>query len=169
MNEFDQINNDILKSLNSFTKRIDEVSDDRFTTLRACSFFNPIPSESLTEIVEKSRIVTFAAGDEITTEHDVIRPFFVIVFGTATAYVHEQEVGRILSGECVGESAFFTKQAPSRLATVIADGELIAVEISQLDIQSISAETQTFLDKALLLALFRKLQSANDHLHLNLI
>lgn len=164
MSEIDQINDDILNSLNSFTKRIEEASTDQFNKIRACSFFDPVPSEYLSEIADKSRIVSFTQGQKIATEQDLIRPFYVIIFGSATVQVDHKNVGRILSGECLGESSFFTKETPARSATVIADGEVIAVEMSPADIESISDVTRVFLDKALLLALFKKLQTANKHI-----
>jgi CRP-like cAMP-binding protein len=161
MNEFDKTNDDILSELSSFTQRIEEVYSHQLKQMRACSFFDPVPDEYLAEIVEKSRIVTFFAGNKITTEQDIIRPFYVIIFGAATVQVDDKDVGRILSGECLGESAFFTKEAPARSASVIADGEVIAIEMGPADIESISDIARMFLDKALLLALFKKLQSAN--------
>ncbi len=164
MNEHEKIDFDILNSLNSFTKSIEEVSSDRYAKMRECSFFDPIPSEFLSEIVDKSRIVTFHQGEKIVTEQDTIRPFYVMVFGSATVQVDQHEVGRILSGECLGESAFFTKETATRSATVIAESEVIAVEMSPVDIEAITDPARMFLDKALLLALFRKLQSANKNI-----
>jgi hypothetical protein len=55
MNELDAIQ----ASLASFTKRLDEVSNDRFNELRKCSFFDPIPSECLKPISEHAEIRTF--------------------------------------------------------------------------------------------------------------
>jgi CRP-like cAMP-binding protein len=164
MSEIDQINDDILNSLNSFTKRIQEASSDQFNKIRSCSFFDPIPSQYLAEVASKSHISSFTQGQKIATEHDIVRHFYVIIFGSASVQVDNHSVGRILSGECLGESAFFTQEAPARSATVIAEGEVIAVEMSHADIASISDETRVFLDKALLLALFKKLQTANKHI-----
>lgn len=164
MDEIDKINEDILSSLDSFTKQIDADSSDRFSKIRDCSFFDPVPSEYLAEIANHSRIVHFAAKDKIITEQDVIRPFYVLIYGSATAYFDHKMVGHILSGECLGESAFFTKEAPARSAAVLADGEVIALEMNPLDIEAISVSTRMFLDKALLLALFKKLQTANKRL-----
>lgn len=167
MNDFEKINDDILNSLSSFTKQVDADSADRFNKMRECSFFDPVPSEYLLEIASRSRIVRFAAKEKIITEQDVIRPFYVLIYGSATAYFDRRMVGHILSGECLGESAFFTKEAPTRSAAVLADGEVIALEMGQLDIEGISDATRMFMDKALLLALFKKLQAANKHIPAN--
>lgn len=167
MSDFEKIHDDILNSLNNFTRQVDVESEDRFKKIRDCSFFDPVPSEYLAEIANHSRIVHFAAKDKIITELDVIRPFYVLIYGTATAYFDHRAVGHILSGECLGESAFFTKEAPARSAAVVADGEVIALEMGQLDIEAISDATRMFMDKALLLALFKKLQAANRHIPAN--
>ncbi|MGB8516409.1 MAG: cyclic nucleotide-binding domain-containing protein [Gallionella sp.] len=166
MNEFDKINDDILSSLSSFTKRLEDAASDRFNQIRGCSFFDPVPSEFLSEIVEKTRIVTFHAGAKIATEQDILRPFYVLIFGTASVQINHKKIGRIQSGECLGESAFFTREAPTRSATVIAESEVIAVEMGPTEIDSITDPARIFLDKALLLALFKKLQSANKQLTL---
>lgn len=167
MNDFEKINDDILSSLNSFTQQVDADAADRFNKMRECSFFDPVPSEYLIEIASHSRLVHFAAKEKIITEHDMIRPFYVLIYGAATAYFDHRIVGHILSGECLGESAFFTKEAPTRSAAVLADGEVFALEMNQLDIESISEATRMFMDKALLLALFKKLQTANKRIPAN--
>lgn len=157
MNELDAIQ----ASLASFTKRLDEVSNDRFNELRKCSFFDLIPSELLPPISEQAQIRTFVAGDCITSEGDDMDVFYVVLFGTATVYYNRKVVGTIRSGECIGEGMFFANENLSRSATVIADGQVIAAEIGKDGIDRLPANAKAYLDKALLLALFRKLQGAN--------
>ncbi len=157
MNELDAIQ----ASLASFTKRLDEVSTDRFYELRKCSFFDPIPSEWLTPVSEQAEIRTFAAGDRLTSEGDDMNTFYVILFGTATAYYNKKLVGTIRSGECIGEGMFFANENMSRSATVIADGQVIAAEIQKDGVDRLRGDAKAYLDKALLLALFKKLQGAN--------
>lgn len=157
MDELDAIQ----ASLASFTKRLDEVSNDRFNELRKCSFFDPIPSEWLTPISEQAVIKTFSPGDCITEEGDDMNAFYVVLFGTATVYYNRKVVGTIRSGECIGEGMFFANENLSRSATVIADNQVIAAEIKMNGIDRLHGESKDYLDKALLLALFKKLQGAN--------
>ncbi len=157
MNELDSIQ----ASLTSFTQTLDEVTSDRIKGLRKCSFFDLIPSEMLPPISEQAQIRTFAAGDCITSEGDSMNAFYVILFGTATVYYNRKVVGIIRSGECVGESMFFANESLSRSATVVADGQVIAAEIRKDDVERLPANAKAYLDKALLHALFRKLQGAN--------
>lgn len=151
----------IQASLASFTKRLDEVATDRFHELRKCSFFDPIPSEALMPIAEKTEVRTFAAGDSITAEGDDMDVFYVILFGSATVYYNKKVVGTIRSGECIGEGVFFANENISRSATVIADNEVIAAEIKRSSVDLLKLDSMAYMDKALLLALFKKLQGAN--------
>ena len=157
MNEPDAIQ----ASLASFTKRLDDVSADRFNELRKCSFFDPIPSELLSPLSEQTDIKKFSAGVCMTSEGDDMDAFYVVLFGTATVYYNRKVVGTIRSGECIGEGMFFANESLSRSATVIADGQVIAAEIKNTGVDLLHGEAKAYLDKALLLALFRKLQGAN--------
>jgi hypothetical protein len=56
---------------------------------------------------------------------------------------------------------FFANENLSRSATVVADGQVIAAEIKPIGIERLRSDCKTYLDKALLLALFKKLQGAN--------
>jgi CRP-like cAMP-binding protein len=157
MNELDAIQ----ASLVSFTKRLDEVSTDRFNELRKCSFFDPIPSEWLTPISDQAEIRTFSPGDRITLEGEDMNVFYVIMFGTTTVYHNNKIVGTIRSGECIGEGMFFANENLSRSATVVADGQVIAAEIKKTGIENLRGDAKAYLDKALLFALFKKLRGAN--------
>ncbi|GAB4117700.1 MAG: hypothetical protein Fur0026_06220 [Sideroxydans sp.] len=157
MDELDAIQT----SLASFTQRLDEVAQNQFNEIRKCSFFDPIPSAVLQSIARSTSIKTFKNAEKITTEGDEINAFYVILFGKASVQVRNQEVAVLHSGECIGEAAFFAAEATSRSATVIAEGEVIAAVIRKADIKSLSGENMNYMDKALMNALFRKLQQAN--------
>lgn len=156
-----QFNDDIMLSLQSFTQSMSASENERSKQMRDCSFFNPVPTDKLAELVTNSRVVKFSAGNKLTSEDDLKSTFYVLLYGTATVYVDGQDVGRILSGECLGESTFMGNAIHAPSATVVADCDLAAIEMNQTDIQFISPETQTFIDKALLLSLLKKLQKAN--------
>ncbi len=157
MDELDAIQ----ASLASFTKHLDEASSDRFNELRKCSFFDPIPSEWLTPIAAQATIKTFAKGTALTVEGEDMNSLFVILFGNATAFVKHQEVGTIHGGECIGEGVCFSTETLERSATVIADEDVIVAEIKKSGLDNIRGDARAYMDKALLLALFKKLQGAN--------
>ena len=161
MSETDNITDAIQASLTNFTQRLEEISSDSFSEMRKCSFFDPIPSECLARDRQGSEIRTFAVGEHITTEGDTMDSFHVLMYGTATAYFNNKIVGNIRGGECIGEGTFFGNENLKRSATVITDGEVIAVEIRKTAVDKMEGEVKSYMDKALLLALFKKLQAAN--------
>jgi CRP-like cAMP-binding protein len=154
-------NDAIQTSQVSFTQRLDDVATDSYNEIRKCSFFDPIPSDQLRPIAELATIRTFVDRERLTSEGEEISAFFVMLFGRASVHVRDNEVATIHSGECIGESAFFAGEAASRSATVVAEGEVIAAEIKKSDIGKLNGESRAYMDKALLNALFRKLQQAN--------
>jgi CRP-like cAMP-binding protein len=163
MNQND-LDDAIQASLASFTRRFEEASSHCFDELRKCSFFDPVPSEWLIPISKHADIRTFSAGDCLTSEGDSnMNAFYVLLYGSATVYCNNKVMGKILSGECVGEGIFFSNGNISRSATVIADGQIIAAEFKKDGIDHLcnDAEAMVYMDKALLLALFKKLQGAN--------
>lgn len=151
----------IQASLASFTQRYDEALSNQFNELRKCSFFDPIPSEWLSPIAQQAEIKTFARGATLTTEGDNMTSFYVILFGSATAFYKGKPVGIIRSGECLGEGVFFTNETLQRSATVIANDQLVVAELKNNALDHIQGDARAHMNKALLLALFKKLQAAN--------
>ena len=161
MSETDSITAAIQTSLANFTHLFEEVSSDKFNEMRKCSFFDPVPSNCLAQIAKEAEIKTFAAGKHITNEGDPMDSFHVLMYGTATVYFQNKVVGTILSGDCIGEGTFFGNEKFTRSATVITDGEVIVAEIRKSVVDKMEGDVKTYMDKALLQALFKKLQSAN--------
>lgn len=73
-------------------------------------------------------------------------------------------LGTIEACNFSGEGIFFTDGTLITSATVIAEDKIIAAEFSQPVIEALQADPQAMvaLDKALLLALFKKLMGANQ-------
>jgi CRP-like cAMP-binding protein len=134
----------------------------RFGALRNCTFFQPVPDEWLQRICDWSRVRTFHSDVSITAQDEDIKAFYVILYGSAEAYRNGKLVGTIETGDCFGEGIFFTEGTAS--ATVIADDKIIVAEFSVPAIEALRADPQLMvsLDKALLLALFKKLKGANE-------
>lgn len=159
MDEFEAIEDNFA----SFAKHLAEDAEVRFSVLRSCSFFDPVPNEWLTHISDMAKIRTFYSDVSLTTEEDEMKAFYVILLGTAEAYRNDKLVGTIGTGDCIGEGVFFANENMSSSATVIADYKIIAAEFDKaaVDILKADAEAKAYMDKALLLALFKKLQGAN--------
>ena len=164
MNEPDNISDAIQASLTSFTRQFEEVSSDQFNEMRKCSFFDPVPSDYLARIAMESEIKRLGPGEYITREGDPMKAFHVLMYGTAKVYADNLEVGIIHSGECIGEGTFFGDMGMSRSATVITDSDAIVLEISKSAVDRMEGEAKAYMSKALLIALFKKLQAANKRI-----
>ena len=136
----------------------------RLGALRKCSFFEPVPDEWLRRLSEMARIRTFHSDVSITSQDDEMKAFYVILYGAAEAFRNGKLVGTIENGDCFGEGIFFTDGTMSTSATVIADDKIIVAEFSKSAIEALRADPHAMvsMDKALLLALFKKLKGANE-------
>jgi signal-transduction protein with cAMP-binding, CBS, and nucleotidyltransferase domain len=156
---------DIEISLASFIRHLGDTTS-RYSELRKCSFFDPIPNEYLETISRLTQIRTFAAGEKLTREGDPTNTFYVVLLGTTTVYCNEKRVGKISYGECIGEGTFFNNQNISRSATVIADEQVVVAELDRTSIEILrrEAKVKEYMDRALMIALFKKLQGANQRI-----
>ena len=159
MNEFEAIED----NFSSFATLLVEDAAARFKALRGCSFFDPVPDEWLLRISDMARIRTFYSDVCLTSQDDETKSFYVILLGTAEAYRNGKLVGTIDTGECIGEGVFFANENLASSATVIADYKIIAAEFNKAAVDSLQADAKAMacIDKALLLALFKKLHGAN--------
>lgn len=159
MDEFKAIEDNFAR----FAQELAENPDARFEALRACSFFDPVPDEWLTILCDKADIRIFYSDVCLTAQDEETQAFYVILRGGAEAYRNGKLVGRIDSGECIGEGIFFADGTPISSATVIADYKIIAAEFNRNVVENLQLDNKAmiYLDKALLHALFKKLQGAN--------
>lgn len=144
--------------------RLEQDPRARYDALRGCSFFEPVADEWLERISGMARIRTFHSDVCITTQDEDMQAFHVILYGAAEAFRNGKQVGIIETGDCFGEGIFFNDIAITASATVIADERIITAEFSKAVIQELQSDPQArvSMDKALLLALFKKLRGANQ-------
>lgn len=136
----------------------------RLAALRGCSFFQPVPDDWLQRICEMAQVKTFTSEVCITTQDEEMKAFYVILYGAAEAFRNGKLVGTIAKGDCFGEAIFFGDDTLTTSATVIAEDKIIAAEFSKAAIEALRSDPQVMvsMDKALLLALFKKLKGANE-------
>lgn len=148
----------------SYAKLLLEDPTARLGALRNCSFFRPVPDGWLRRISDMARIRTFHSDVCIMTQDEEMKAFYVILYGTAEAFRNGKRVGTIDNGDCFGEAIFFADASVTTSATVIAEERIIAAEFSKDVIESLNADAEAMvsMDKALLLALFKKLKGANE-------
>ncbi|MGA0570489.1 cyclic nucleotide-binding domain-containing protein [Variovorax sp. VNK109] len=160
MNEFDAIDDYFA----THARQLTEDPSARFDALRNCSFFQPVADEWLRHISDMAQIRTFHSDVRITSQDDDMKAFYVILYGAAEAFRNGKLVGTIETGDCFGEGIFFTDGTVATSATVIADDKIIVAEFSKTVIEALRSDTDAMvsMDKALLLALFKKLKGANQ-------
>lgn len=160
MDEFDAIES----YFDNLARRLEEDLPARFDAFRNCSFFEPVPDEGLHRMCEMARIGTFHSDVSITSQDEAMNAFYVILYGAAEAYRNGKLVGTIETGDCFGEGIFFTDGTVTTSATVIADDKIIVAEFSKPVIEELCSDPQVVasVNKALLLALFKKLKGANQ-------
>ncbi len=160
MDEFDTIEDQFAH----YAKLLMEDPSARFDALRKCSFFTPVPDDWLQRISQMAQIKTFESDACITSQDDDMKAFYVILYGAVEAFHSGKLVGTIEAGDCFGEGIFFTDGTITTSATVIADDKIIVAEFSKPVVEALQADPQSraSMDKALLLALFKKLQGANE-------
>lgn len=148
----------------SYARLLTQDAPARFGALRNCSFFQPVPDEWLQHISALAQVRTFHSDVCITSQDEDMKAFYVILYGAAEAYRNGKRVGTIETGDCFGEAIFFGDGNITTSATVIADDKIIAAEFSKPVIEALQSDAQAMvsMDKALLLALFKKLKGANQ-------
>jgi len=159
MNEFDAIDDHFV----GHARLLAEDPSARYAALRQCSFFQPVADDWLRRISGMAQIKTFHSDVRITSQDEDMKAFYVILYGAAEAFRNGKLVGTIETGDCFGEGIFFADGSITTSATVIADDKLIAAEFSKPMIDALQADPHAMvsMDKALLLALFKKLKGAN--------
>jgi CRP-like cAMP-binding protein len=160
MDDFDTIEDHFA----TYAKQLTEDRSARFSALRKCSFFEPMPDDWLQRMSEMAQIKTFRSDVSVTSQDDEMKAFYVILYGSAEAYRNGKQVGTIETGDCFGEGIFFADGTITTSATVIADDKFIAAEFSKnvVDEMQTDAHAMVSMNKALLLALFKKLRAANQ-------
>ena len=160
MDAFDDIDHHFA----SHARQLREDASARFGALRACSFFEPVPDDWLLRMAEMAQVRTFASDVSITSQDDEMKAFYVILYGSAEAFRNGKLVGTIETGDCFGEGIFFADGTITTSATVIADDKLIAAQFSKAQVEEMHADPHAMasMNKALLLALFKKLKAANQ-------
>ncbi|HSV52309.1 MAG TPA: cyclic nucleotide-binding domain-containing protein [Burkholderiaceae bacterium] len=160
MDEFENIEDHFAR----YARQLMEDPSARFGALRNCSFFEPMPDDWLQRMSEFAQIKTFHSDVSVTSQDDEMKSFYVILYGSAEAYRNGKLVGTIDTGDCFGEGIFFADGIITTSATVIAEDKFIAAEFSKTVVEKMHSDPHAMvsMNKALLLALFKKLKAANQ-------
>ena len=129
---------------------------EQFATLRRLRFFHDFSHAEIWEVMRASDWRDFSPEDEIVKEGDIDDRFYILVSGACTVMRGGEQIGRIASGDCVGETGYVS--GARRTATIRAAIPSQALRVSATLLEQVSAECQLRFNKAFLKTLITRLQ-----------
>lgn len=150
------------------------MSDQRIELLQGMAFFGGVTPEVLDLLLERVKPVSVATGEYFFREGDHGASAFVLESGCVSVVKTWQERGYLLrhlrAGDCFGEVALM--DFCPRSASVRADEECRAIELSTLDLQQVARHnTEQFAMIYMNIGreLSRRLRAADDRAFANAV
>ncbi|MDY7038252.1 MAG: cyclic nucleotide-binding domain-containing protein, partial [Thermodesulfobacteriota bacterium] len=114
------------------------ISSQRLDRLLRCPIFNGISLDELIKIRDFVSEKSMPAGKELITQDDSGDCFYVLVEGSALVYRkgdygEEIFLGNIESGECIGETGYFTEGGRSASVRTLEDSQLLKIDYTVLE------------------------------------
>jgi CRP-like cAMP-binding protein len=102
-------------------------------SLQLSPIFRNVPAEALDALLFQGRAVRFRPPERLVSEGDVANAVYFVVQGHGRVFQKGQEISKMQSGDVIGEIALMVggSQGVARTATVIADSEVIAIELDR--------------------------------------
>lgn len=133
----------------------------KFELMSRCVFFKDFLTVEIWEVLRASMWRTFFHNEQIIKEGEHGFSFYILLEGSVVVTKKRRMLNVIEAGDCVGENACLYKGSPIRGATVTAQGEVIALEISKAQLEGFSKDICIRMDRAFLRSLNGKLSVAN--------
>lgn len=133
----------------------------KFELMSRCAFFKDFLTVEIWEVLHASLWRTFVHNEQILKDGEHGFSFFILLKGSVVVTKKQRMLNVIQAGDCVGENACLYKGSPIRGATVTAQGDVIALEISKERLEGFSKDVCIRLDRAFLRSLNEKLSVSN--------
>lgn len=129
---------------------IPDVHADLRTHLASVALFKPLDGAELEGLAADSLVREFGAGEQIVSEGQVGDSLFVVLSGEALVYHNDAagqrcELARLKRGDFFGEMALLT--GARRAATVVAQGDMTAVEVYKQLLEPIFAKRPSLVEE----------------------
>ena len=134
----------------------------KFELMSRCAFFKDFLTVEIWEVLRASQWRTFAHNDSLIKEGEHGFSFFILLEGSVVVTKKNRMLNLIQAGDCVGENACLYKGNPIRGASVAAQGDVIALEISKERLENFSRDVCIRMDRAFLRSLNEKLALSNS-------
>ena len=136
----------------------------KYELMSRCAFFNDFLTVEIWEVLRASLWRTFVHNEQIIKDGEHGFSFYILLEGCVVVTKKQRMLNVIQAGDCVGENACLYKGSPIRGATVTAQGEVIALEISKEQLEGFSKDVCIRMDRAFLRSLNEKLSVSNTRL-----
>jgi len=134
----------------------------KFNLMSHCAFFKDFLTVEIWEVLHASLWRTFAHNEQIIKEGEHGFSFYIILEGSVVITKKQRMLNVVQAGDCVGENACLYKGNPIRGATVTAQGNVTALEISKDRLDAFSKDVCIRMDRAFLRSLNEKLSVSNS-------
>lgn len=134
----------------------------KFELMSRCAFFKDFLTVEIWEVLRASQWRTFAHNEQLIKEGEHGFSFFILLEGNVVVTKKNRMLNVIQAGDCVGENACLYKGSPIRGATVTAQGDVTALEISKDRLENFSKDVCIRMDRAFLRSLNEKLGVSNN-------
>jgi eukaryotic-like serine/threonine-protein kinase len=150
----------IHQALRSTRDALDE--RERVAILRGLRFFHDFSHTEIRELIKAAEWREYAPRQEIVRQGEMDDRFYVIIGGEVAVEVNGEELGRLGSGDCFGESSVVPNAR--RQATIRALGPVTLLQVSSTLLETLSAACQLRFNRMFLQSLIQRLQG---HGHTN--
>ncbi len=135
-----------------------------FDLMSRCAFFKDFLTVEIWEVLRASEPRTFRHNEALIREGEHGFSLFIVLKGSVAVTKQDRMLNLIQAGDCVGENACLYNGSPIRGASVAAQGEVIALEISKERLEAFSKDVGIRMDRAFLRSLNDKLSVSNARL-----
>src|SRR3989338_6868084 len=137
-------------------------SQTKFELMSHCVFFKDFLTVEIWEVLHASLWRTFTHNEQLIREGEHGFSFFIILEGSVVITKKQRMLNMVQAGDCVGENACLYKGNPIRGATVTAQGNVTALEISKDRLDAFSKDVCIRMDRAILPSLNDKISVSNS-------
>lgn len=137
---------------------------ERFSFLKALSFFSGFPENELWEVLRISKWRPFKPGEVLISEGDKGDSFFILAQGSLKVTRAKRLLNVLSAGDCFGEMSYLSKSNHPRSASITTATNCIIIKIRAADLNSASASCRQLFDSKFLSTLVERLETANQQL-----
>jgi serine/threonine protein kinase len=151
-----------LYAASRITRAASPVEDQtKYELMSRCIFFKDFLTVEIWEVLRASQWRNFVRNEQIIKDGEHGFSFYILLEGSVVVTKKQRMLNVIQAGDCVGESACLYKGSPIRGATITAQGNVIALEISKDQLEGFSKDVCIRMDRAFLRSLHEKLSVSN--------